>query len=45
MAISSNDSLSELERRSEATRAELAQTVDALHSRVSPAAIKADVKS
>lgn len=45
MATRSNDSLSELERRSEQTRAELAQTVDALHSRVSPAAIKADVKS
>lgn len=45
MATSTNESLSELERRSEQTRAELAQTVDALHSRVSPAAIKADVKS
>jgi ElaB/YqjD/DUF883 family membrane-anchored ribosome-binding protein len=45
MATSTNESLSELERRSERTRAELAQTVDALHSRVSPSAIKADVKS
>lgn len=45
MATTSNDSLSELERRAETTRAELAQTVDALHSRVSPSAIKADVKS
>lgn len=45
MATTSNDSLSELERRAESTRAELAQTVDALHSRVSPSAIKADVKS
>lgn len=44
MATSSNESLSELERRSERTRAELAQTVDALHNRVSPSAIKADVK-
>jgi ElaB/YqjD/DUF883 family membrane-anchored ribosome-binding protein len=45
MATRSTESLSELERRSEQTRAELAQTVDALHSRVSPSAIKADVKS
>lgn len=45
MATRSNESLSELERRSEQTRAELAQTVDALHNRVSPAALKADVKS
>lgn len=45
MATSSNDSLRELERRAETTRAELAQTVDALHSRVSPAAIRADVRS
>jgi len=40
-----SDSLSELERRAETTRAELAQTVDALHSRVSPGAIKADIRS
>lgn len=45
MAIRNHESLSELERRSEQTRAELAQTVDALHSRVSPGAIKADVKA
>jgi len=45
MATSNHESLSELERRSEQTRAELAQTVDALHSRVSPGAIKADVKA
>lgn len=44
MATTSNASLSELERRSEQTRAELAQTVDALHNRVSPGAIKADIK-
>lgn len=41
----SSDSLSELERQAETTRAELAQTVDALHNRVSPGAIKADVRS
>lgn len=45
MASRNHESLSELERRSEQTRAELAQTVDALHSRVSPGAIKADVKA
>lgn len=45
MATRNHDSLSELERRSEQTRAELAQTVDALHSRISPGAIKADVKA
>lgn len=45
MATSTSDSLSELERRAETTRAELAQTVDALHSRVSPAAIRADVRN
>ena len=38
------ESLSELERRAESTRAELAQTVDALHNRVSPSALKADMK-
>ncbi|MFO1132946.1 MAG: DUF3618 domain-containing protein [Hyphomicrobiales bacterium] len=45
MATITNDSLSELERRSERTRAELAQTVDALHERVSPRALKADMKA
>ena len=45
MATSSNQSLGELERRAELNRAELAQTVDALHDRVSPRAIKADVKN
>lgn len=45
MATITNDSLSELERRSERTRAELAQTVDALHDRVSPRALKADVRA
>ena len=44
MATTNNESLSELERRSERTRAELAQTVDALHNRVSPSALKADIK-
>lgn len=38
------ESLSELERQAESTRAELAQTVDALHNRVSPAALKADMR-
>lgn len=45
MATSSNQSLGELERRAELNRAELAQTVDALHDRVSPRAIKADVRN
>lgn len=45
MATLTHDSLSELERRSERTRAELAQTVDALQDRVSPRALKADVKA
>lgn len=45
MASTNSESLTELERRAESTRAELAQTVDALHSRVSPGAIKADVRS
>lgn len=45
MATSSNHSLGELERRAELNRAELAQTVDALHDRVSPRAIKADVRN
>lgn len=37
-------SLSDLERQAETTRAELAQTVDELHSRVSPSALKRDAK-
>ncbi len=45
MATTNSESLTELERRAESTRAELAQTVDALHSRVSPSALKADVRS
>ncbi len=45
MATTSNESLSELERRAETSRAELAQTVDALSNRVSPSALKADVRS
>lgn len=45
MATTNSESLTELERRAETTRAELAQTVDALHSRVSPSALKADVRS
>jgi len=38
-------SLSELEREAEHTRADLIHTVDELHSRVSPAAIKQEVKA
>ena len=37
-------SLSALERESEATRADLVHTVDKLHSRVSPQAIKEELK-
>lgn len=45
MATTSNgETLTELERRAETTRAELAHTVDELHSRVSPEALKADVR-
>jgi ElaB/YqjD/DUF883 family membrane-anchored ribosome-binding protein len=39
-----NRSLSELEREAEHTRADLIHTVDALHERVSPRAIKQEVK-
>lgn len=45
MATTNTESLTELERRAESTRAELAQTVDALHNRVSPSALKADLRS
>lgn len=45
MAATHKESLSELERQAEATRAELARTVDELHSRVSPDAIKADMRN
>src|SRR5580704_14814636 len=38
-------SLSELEREAEHTRADLVDTVDKLHSRVSPQAIKEEVKA
>jgi hypothetical protein len=38
-------SLSELEREAEHTRADLVETVDKLHSRVSPQAIKEEVKA
>jgi hypothetical protein len=38
-------SLSQLERETEHTRADLIHTVDELHNRVSPHAIKADVKA
>ena len=45
MATTRSESLSELERRAETSRAELAQTVDALQSRVSPGALRADVRN
>lgn len=45
MAATHNQSLSDLERQAEATRSELAQTVDALTNRVSPDALKADVRN
>lgn len=45
MANTSGDTLTELERQAEARRAELAHTVDELHERVSPRAIKADAHS
>jgi len=38
-------SLSELEREAEQTRADLIHTVDELHSRVSPPAIKEEMKA
>jgi hypothetical protein len=44
MAKTNGETLTELERRAETTRAELAHTVDELHSRISPGAIKADVR-
>ena len=45
MADTSGETLTELERQAESRRAELARTVDELHNRVSPRAIKADVRS
>lgn len=45
MATNSGETLSDLERRAENNRAELAQTVDALYSRVTPDALKADARS
>jgi len=45
MATTNGETLTELERRAETTRAELAQTVDALHNRISPGAIKSDMRS
>jgi len=44
MANMRDESLSELEREAEADRARLARTVDAIQERVSPAAIKANVR-
>jgi hypothetical protein len=45
MADTSAEALTELERQAEARRAGLVQTVDELHNRVSPQAIKADVRN
>ena len=45
MPNTSGETLTELERQAESRRAELAQTVDELHNRVSPGAIKADVRN
>ncbi len=45
MADTSAETISEYERQAEFRRAELAQTVDELHNRASPAAIKADVRN
>jgi ElaB/YqjD/DUF883 family membrane-anchored ribosome-binding protein len=45
MADTIAETLTELERQAESRRAELAQTVDELHNRVSPGAIKADVRN
>ena len=42
--MTSGDTLSELERRAESNRAELAHTFDALHSRVSPEALKHEAR-
>ena len=39
-----SDSLTDLERQAEATRADLVHTVDTLQSRISPQAIKSDIK-
>lgn len=45
MADTRIHTLTELERQAETRRAELAQTVDEIHNRVSPGAIKADVRN
>ena len=45
MANTNAETFTELERQAESRRAELAQTVDELHNRVSPGAIKADVRN
>jgi ElaB/YqjD/DUF883 family membrane-anchored ribosome-binding protein len=45
MATEADKSLSELEREAEHARADLVDTVDKLHSRVSPPAIKEEVKA
>jgi hypothetical protein len=45
MSDTSPETLTELERQAEFRRAEFAQTVDELHNRTSPGAIKADVRN
>jgi len=45
MATTDNETLTELERRAETTRSDLAHTLDALHNRISPDAIKSDMRS
>jgi ElaB/YqjD/DUF883 family membrane-anchored ribosome-binding protein len=45
MATTHGDSLTDLERQAETSRAELAQTVDELHNRVSPQTLKEDMRN
>ncbi|MFN4142135.1 DUF3618 domain-containing protein [Aestuariivirga sp.] len=45
MATTHGDSLTDLERQAESSRAELAQTVDELHNRVSPQTLKEDMRN
>ena len=45
MATTDHETLTELERRAETTRGDLAHTLDALHNRITPDAIKSDVRS
>lgn len=45
MATNTAETLSDLERRAAHNRAELAQTVDALYSRVTPDALKTNARN